>query len=535
MSFTLIGKHEKDSRNNRDGFVTAMLDLMEKDSKVMHVDCDLENCINTGKLAKAFPEQTVNAGIAEANAMGVAAGLAATGRTVFMHSFGCFASRRAFDQAFMSAAYAKLPVHVIGSDPGVCAAYNGGTHMPFEDCALYMSVPEAVVIDPVDYAQINCLTKKLAASGKFSYMRMIRKGFTTVYGDGSDFEIGKGVTLKEGKDVAIIASGIMVDEALKAQEQLAAEGISAKVIDMFTWKPLDEQLILDSAAECGAIVTAENHQVKVGLGSAVANVVIKNNPVPMEMVGVEDRFGQVGAESFLREEYGLTAAYNLEDAARKAVALSKGEPVPADMLDIDMPKAELEALIERETSKMAPTQKYYRGFFSGGTLADESMKLSIGKLGHIYSNIPLKPEDKIENPLTAEYKENTCIDFGEDEFTEGKPHPMIDLTLRCERILRDAHDPTLAILQCDCVIGYGSNANPAEELSAAIAKAKEIAASEGRYISAICSIVGTEGDPQNLTETRKQLEAAGAIVVRSNAQSTYLVHHMLDKLNGGKY
>ena len=283
MSFTLIGKHEKDSRNNRDGYVTAMLDLMEKDSKVMHVDCDLENCINTGKLAKAFPEQTVNAGIAEANAM----------------------------------------VHVIGSDPGVCAAYNGGTHMPFEDCALYMSVPEAVVIDPVDFAQINCLTKKLAASGKFSYMRMIRKGFTTVYGDGSDFEIGKGVTLKEGKDVAIIASGIMVDEALKAQEQLAAEGISAKVIDMFTWKPLDEQLILDSAAECGAIVTAENHQVKVGLGSAVANVVIKNNPVPMEMVGVEDRFGQVGAESFLREEYGLTAAHIVE-AAKKAIARKNG-------------------------------------------------------------------------------------------------------------------------------------------------------------------------------------------------------------------
>ena len=323
MSFTLIGKHEKDSRNNRDGFVTAMLDLMEKDSKVMHVDCDLENCINTGKLAKAFPEQTVNAGIAEANAMGVAAGLAATGRTVFMHSFGCFASRRAFDQAFMSAAYAKLPVHVIGSDPGVCAAYNGGTHMPYEDCALYMSVPEAVVIDPVDFAQINCLTKKLAASGKFSYMRMIRKGFTTVYGDGSDFEIGKGVTLKEGKDVAIIASGIMVDEALKAQEQLAAEGISAQGIALFTWKPLDEQLILDSAAECGAIVTAENHQVKVGLGSAVANVVIKNNPVPMEMVGVEDRFGQVGAESFLREEYGLTAAHIVE-AAKKAIARKNG-------------------------------------------------------------------------------------------------------------------------------------------------------------------------------------------------------------------
>ena len=319
MSFTLIGKHEKDSRANRDGYVTAMLEMMEKDPTVMHVDCDLENCINTGKLAKAFPERTINAGIAEANAVGVSAGLCATGKTVFVHSFGCFASRRVFDQAFMSAAYAKLPVHIVGSDPGVCAAYNGGTHMPFEDCALYLSIPDAVVIDPADYAQINCLTKKLAASGKFSYMRMIRKTFTTVYADGSDFEIGKGVTLKDGTDVAIIASGIMVDEALKAQEQLAAEGISAKVIDMFTWKPLDEQLIIDSAKGCGAIVTAENHQVKCGLGSAIANVLIQNCPVPMEMVGVEDRFGQVGAESFLREEYGLTAAHIVE-AAKKAIS-----------------------------------------------------------------------------------------------------------------------------------------------------------------------------------------------------------------------
>ena len=319
MSFTLIGKHEKDSRANRDGYVTAMEDLMKADRNVVHIDCDLYNCINTAKLEKEFPGQCFNAGIAEADAMGIAAGMTAAGKTAFMHSFGCFASRRAFDQAFMSAAYAQLPVHVLGSDPGVCAAYNGGTHMPFEDCALYLSVPDAIVIDPVDYAQINCLTKKLAASGKFSYMRMIRKAFTTVYADGSDFEIGKGVTLKEGKDVAIIASGIMVDEALKAQEQLASEGISAKVIDMFTWKPLDEQLILDSAKECGAIVTAENHQVKCGLGSAIANVVIKNNPVPMEMVGVEDRFGQVGAESFLREEYGLTAAHIVE-AAKKAIS-----------------------------------------------------------------------------------------------------------------------------------------------------------------------------------------------------------------------
>lgn len=319
MSFTLIGKHEKDSRANRDGYVSAMLELMEKDPTVVHVDCDLENCINTGKLAKAYPDRTINAGIAEANAMGVSAGLTATGKKVFMHSFGCFASRRAFDQAFMSAAYAGLPVHVVGSDPGVCAAYNGGTHMPFEDCALYLSIPDAVVIDPVDYAQINCLTKKLADSGKFSYMRMIRKGVTTVYADGSDFEIGKGVTLKEGKDVAIIASGIMVDEALKAAEALAAEGIAAKVIDMFTWKPLDEELVIASAKECGCVVTAENHQVGCGLGSVVANCLAKNQPVPMEMVGIQERFGQVGAEDFLRKEYNVTAD-DIAQAVKKAVS-----------------------------------------------------------------------------------------------------------------------------------------------------------------------------------------------------------------------
>ena len=140
--------------------------------------------------------------------------------------------------------------------------------MPFEDMALYMAIPGAVVIDPTDYAMLYDITKKLAASGKFSFTRMIRKGVTKVYDDGADFEIGKGVTLKDGKDVTIIASGIMVDEALKAEETLAAEGISAKVVDMFTWKPIDEELIIASAKETGCIVTAENHQVKCEIGRA---------------------------------------------------------------------------------------------------------------------------------------------------------------------------------------------------------------------------------------------------------------------------
>lgn len=319
MSYTLIGKHEKDSRANRDGYVSAMLELMEQDSSMVHIDCDLMGCINTGKLQKAFPNQTFNAGIAEQNAMGVAAGMAATGLKVFIHSFGCFAARRAFDQAFLSAGYSRLPVHVIGSDPGVCAAFNGATHMPFEDCALYMTVPNAIVIDSCDYAQTYALTKQLAKQPEISYMRLIRKGFTTVYADGSDFEIGKGVTLRDGTDVTIIASGILVDEALKAEEALAAKGISARVIDMHTWKPLDEELVIKAARETGAIVTAENHQVSCGLGSAVANVLVENCLVPQERVGIQNRFGQVGSQDFLMKEYNLTAE-DIVAAAEKAIA-----------------------------------------------------------------------------------------------------------------------------------------------------------------------------------------------------------------------
>lgn len=319
MSYTLIGKHEKDSRANRDGYVSAMLEMMEKNKDLIHVDCDLMGCINTGKLLKAFPGQTFNAGIAEQNAMGVAAGMAATGLDVFIHSFGCFAARRMFDQAFLAAGYSKLPVHVIGSDPGVCAAFNGATHMPFEDCALYMSVPESVVIDSCDYAQTYALTKKLAQEPGLSYMRLIRKGFTTVYADGSDFEIGKGVTLRDGTDVTIIASGILVDEALKAEEQLAAKGISARVIDMHTWKPLDTELILKAAKETGAIVTAENHQVSCGLGSAVSNVLTEQCLVPLERIGIQEQFGQVGPQDYLMEQYHLLAA-DIVAAAEKAIA-----------------------------------------------------------------------------------------------------------------------------------------------------------------------------------------------------------------------
>ncbi|NBI82341.1 transketolase family protein, partial [Clostridiaceae bacterium] len=263
-----------------------------------------------------FPERTFNAGIAEQNAMGVASGMAATGMKVFVHSFGCFAARRMFDQAFLAAGYSELPVHVIGSDPGVTAAFNGATHMPFEDCALYMTIPNAVVIDSCDYVQTKALTEQLARCEKPSYMRLIRKDCIQVYGDGSQFEIGKGVTLRDGGDVTIIASGILVDEALKAAELLeSAQKINARVLDIHTWKPLDEALILKAASETGCIVTAENHQVSCGLGSAVANLLSQKCPIPLERIGIQDRFGQVGPQPFLMEQYNLTA----KDIAAAAV------------------------------------------------------------------------------------------------------------------------------------------------------------------------------------------------------------------------
>lgn len=224
-----------------------------------------------------------------------------------------------FDQAFLAAGYSNLPVHVIGSDPGVTAAFNGATHMPFKDCALYMTIQNAVVIDSCDIAQTKSLTKKLAADIRPSYMSLIRKTFTTVYADGSEFEIGNGVTLCDGKDVTIIASGIMLDEALQAQEQLEAQGISARVIDMHTWKPLDNELVLKASAETGCIVTVENHQVSCGLGSAVANLLEEKYPTPLERVGIQNRFGQVGPQDFLMKEYNWTAA-DIVAAAHRAIA-----------------------------------------------------------------------------------------------------------------------------------------------------------------------------------------------------------------------
>ena len=322
MSVKLIGKHEKDARACRDALALPLNEMMAEDKSICYVDCDLTGCINTKQLLKNYPDRALEAGIAEGNAAGVAAGLAATGKKVFFHSFGSFSSRRCYDQIYMSAAYSGLTVHVLGSDAGVCAAFNGGTHMPLEDGAMYCSIPEATVLDAADYVQLKSIVSQLPGIRKgVTYTRFPRKDVIQVYGDGTQFEIGKGVTLRQsGEDAAtVIASGILVDEALKAQELLASEGIAVRVIDMFTWKPLDEALVVKAAAETGAIVTAENHNVTCGLGSAVAGCLARNHPTVQEFVGVQDTFGQVGPQSFLMDEYGLRAA-NIVSAVKKAIA-----------------------------------------------------------------------------------------------------------------------------------------------------------------------------------------------------------------------
>jgi len=237
----------------------------------------------------------------------------------------------------------------------------------------------------------------------------------------------------------------------------------------------------------------------------------------------------IGGDRKEIESYGLTAAVSLEDAAHKAVALSRGEK-PVDYASFAMGEEKAEAMAKEIAGKMAKGQKYVRGFYTGGTLCDEAMKLMIGTLGHIYSNIPLNAEDALEDPKGGKSREHTFLDFGDDAFTVGRPHPMIDPSLRAERVITDGKDPSCAVIMADCVIGFGSHPNPAEDLALAIKTAKDEAARAGRYLCCVCAVCGTEGDPQSLSRTQQQLADAGAVVLPSNAQATRFVSRILANL-----
>jgi transketolase len=307
MSAIVTENRVKEAKEMRAVYCETLMELAEENRDIVVLDADLMSSMGVAKFAKEYPDRTFNVGIQEANMIGVAAGLSATGKVPFAHSFGPFATRRCFDQLFLSVGYAKNNVRVIGSDPGVTAAYNGGTHMPFEDMGIVRNIPTATILEPVDSAMLKDLMKQTSKLEGLFYIRLLRKNAIKVYEEGSTFEIGKGVTLKEGNDVTLIATGIMVDDALKAAEMLEKVGVSARVVNIFTLKPIDSELITKCAKETGALVTVENHNIINGLGSAVSEVVVENLPVPVERVGVKDRFGQVGPVDYLKETYGLTA------------------------------------------------------------------------------------------------------------------------------------------------------------------------------------------------------------------------------------
>lgn len=305
----VIYNGKPDVKAFKDVLGTRIPEMLDADPDLIYLDADLMSCIGTAKYAKAHPDRAINCGIAEANMAGIAAGLAAAGFKPICHTFGPFASRRCFDQVFLSAGYAKNDLTMIGTDPGVCAAYNGGTHMPFEDMALYRTIPGATVIDVTDTAMLEDLLPKIVDRKGVKYLRINRKANDLVYAAGSEFEIGKGVVLREGRDAAIIACGFMVGRALKAAAMLAEKGIDAAVVDMFTVKPLDEALVVELAEKTGCVVTAENHNRIGGLYSAVTECLAANKPVPVGHVAVEDVFGEVGPVDELAERFGLTAEH----------------------------------------------------------------------------------------------------------------------------------------------------------------------------------------------------------------------------------
>lgn len=287
--------------------------MSAEDDKVIYLDADLMNCIGTGKFGAAHPERAIDCGIAEANMIGIAAGLSAVGFKPIVHTFGPFASRRCFDQVFLSGAYAKNSITILGTDAGVTAAYNGGTHMPFEDVALYRAIPDAYVFETTDTAMLKDVLAQCVNIHGIKYIRLPRKNNYKMYEQGSHFEIGKGVMTKDnGSDAVIFANGIMVAMAMKAADTLAEEGIKVKVVDMFTIKPLDEEIVVKLAKETGAVVCAENHNKIGGLYSAVCDVLAAKCPTPVEYVAVEDVFGEVGPQDYLEKRFGLTPEHIVE-------------------------------------------------------------------------------------------------------------------------------------------------------------------------------------------------------------------------------
>ena len=243
-------------------YCETMIQLAKENPAIVALDCDLMNPIGMVPFQKAYPDRMFDCGIMEGNMAGVAAGMSARGCIPFTHTFSCFQSRKCLDQLFLSAGFADLNVKAVGSDPGILALYNGASHMGLEDMGILKNIPNMILVEPCDAVQLKWTVEQAAKTHGLYYIRMNRKNAVTIYEKGSEFRIGKGEVLREGKDVTLIAAGMMVEQTLKAADLLSAEGIESTVIDMFTWKPLDEEVVVKYAGETGAVVTAENHRIE---------------------------------------------------------------------------------------------------------------------------------------------------------------------------------------------------------------------------------------------------------------------------------
>lgn len=287
-------------------FVDTMRELIQEDQNVIYIDADLMASMKSKDLWMEFPNNVINTGIQEANMIGVAAGMYLTGRKPYVHSFAPFASRRCFDQAYVSIGYAKKSLRIIGSEPGICATDNGGTHMTFEDMALMRAIPNSVVIDISDGKMFQELMLKTKDMEGVIYFRTPRRGLCDIYSDDEEFEIGQSKLVRKGQDCTVVASGIMLATAIEASKILSSKGIDIEVLDPVTVKPLDKKAIIESAKKTKKVITIENHNIIGGLGGAIAELLGEEFPVPIKRIGIKDLFGQVGTEIYLREQYGLT-------------------------------------------------------------------------------------------------------------------------------------------------------------------------------------------------------------------------------------
>jgi transketolase len=304
----------------RDAFNNTLIDVMKENDKVYMLEADLGGASGTLKIQKEMPDRFVEMGISEQDMMGTAAGMSSEGLAPFVHTFGPFATRRAFDQVYLSGGYAHNTINIWGSDPGFTVGANGGTHTTWEDMALMRTIPGAVVCDAADPVQMAWIVREFAKTPGINYVRAGRKASFKVYAEDSTFELGRGNVIKQGTDVLIVSQGQLLKDAMEAAESLDAQGHSTEVIDMFCVKPLDVDLLLSEAKGKKAVVTFENHGVIGGLGDACASALMEAGvSVPFRRHGVTERFGQVGTMDWLQKEFKLTAA-DLEETVKALLA-----------------------------------------------------------------------------------------------------------------------------------------------------------------------------------------------------------------------